>query len=131
MKFYRYKQLQRLTFFAYDDIYKTDASSLYKKSPQSRTVEIPAVVFVPAVVYNGAAVPIVYAEPAIEAEPAVPPVTHDTKIMRFHLNNLHNTHLSQNAKIVMEQIFIPGFPPGRTGPVTIRMDNLNTHSYDS
>ena len=130
MKFYRYKQLQRLTFFAYDDIYKTDASSLYKKSPQSRTVDIPAVVPVPAVAYF-AGPPIIYAAPAIEAEPAVPPVTHDTKIMRFHLNNLHNTHLSQNAKIVIEQLYIPGFPPGRTGPVTIRMDNLNTHSYDS
>jgi hypothetical protein len=51
--------------------------------------------------------------------------------MRFHLNNLHSTHLSQNAKIVIEQVFIPDFPPGRTGPITIRMNNLNTHSYDS
>ena len=51
--------------------------------------------------------------------------------MRFHLNNLHNTHLSQNAKIVIESLYLPGFPPGRTGPVTIRMNNLNSHSYDS
>jgi hypothetical protein len=64
MKFYRYKQLQRLTFFGYDDIYKTDTSSLYKNSPQSRTVEIPAVVAVPAVAY-AAGPPIIYAEPAI------------------------------------------------------------------
>ena len=131
MKFYRYKQLQRLTFFGYDDIYKTDMSSLYKKSPQSRTVEIPAVAPIAAVAYNGAVVPIVYAEAAIEAEPAVPPVDFDTKIMRFNLNNLHNTQLSQNAKIVIEQVYIPGFPVGRTGPVTVRMNNLNTHSYVS
>ena len=98
MKFYRYKQLQRLTFFGYDDIYKTDMSSLYKKSPQSRTVEIPAVAAVP-VVTHVAGPPIIYAQEAIEAEPAVPPVPYDTKIMRFHLNNLHNTHLSQNAKL--------------------------------
>jgi len=130
MKFYRYKQLQRLTFFGYDDVYKTDMSSLYKKSPQSRTVEIPAVASVPAVGY-AAGPPIIYAQAAIEAEPAVPPVPYDTKIMRFHLNNLHNTHLSQNARIVIEQVYIPGFPPGRTGPVTIRMNNLNSHSYDS
>ncbi len=35
MKFYRYKQVQRLTFFGFDDVYKEDESSLYKKSPQS------------------------------------------------------------------------------------------------
>ena len=133
MKFYRYKQLQRLTFFGYDDIYKTDMSSLYKKSPQSRTVEIPAVAPIAAVAYNGAVVPIVYAEAAIEAEPAVPPVDFDTKIMRFNLNNLHNTQLSQNAKIVIEQIYLPllTLPEGRSGPITVRMNNLNTNSHDS
>ena len=130
MKFYRYKQLQRLTFFGDDDVDKAVITTLRKMAPLSRTIETPPVVYVPAVVYAPGP-PIIYAEPGIEAEPAVPPVTYDTKIMRFHLNNLHNTHLSQNAKIVIEQLYIPGFPPGRTGPVTIRMDNLKTHSYDS
>ena len=130
MKFYRYKQLQRLTFFGYDDIDKADATTFRKNAPLSRTVETPAVAFVPAVAY-AAGPPIVYAEPAIEAVPAVPPVDYDTKIMRFNLNNLHNTHLSKNAKIVIEQVYIPGFDNPRTGPITIRMSNLNTNSYDS
>ena len=36
MKFYRYKQLQRLTFFGYDDLIKTN-ESLSKTSPQTTT----------------------------------------------------------------------------------------------
>ena len=130
MKFYRYNQLQRLTFFGYDDLDKADATTFRKNAPLSRTVETPAVAFVPAVAY-AAGPPIVYAEPAVEAKPAVPPVDYDTKIMRFNLNNLHNTHLSKNAKIVIEQLYLPGFDNPRTGPITIRMSNLNTNSYDS
>ena len=130
MKFYRYKQLQRLTFFGYDDIYNTNVSSLYRKSPQSRTVEIPAIAPVAAVAY-AAGPPIIYAAPAIEAEAAIPPVTNDTKVLRFNLNKLYSTQLTQNAKIVIEQLYLPGFQGTRTGPITIRMNNLNTHSYDS
>ena len=44
MKFYRYKQLQRLTFFGYDDLDKADITTFHKNAPLSRTVEIPAVV---------------------------------------------------------------------------------------
>ena len=130
MKFYRYKQLQRLTFFGYDDIYNTNVSSLYRKSPQSRTVEIPAIVPV-------AAVAVIITRPYTEgvvgvpAIPPIPPVTNDTKVLRFNLNKLYSTQLSQNAKIVIEQLYLPGFQGTRTGPITIRMNNLNTHSYDS
>jgi hypothetical protein len=97
MKFYRYKQLQRLTFFGYDDVYKTDASSLYKKSAQSTTAT----------------------------------VLNDTKLMRFNINRLYQTQLSQNAKIVIEQLFLPGLGAARLGPITIRMNNLNTNTHDS
>ena len=130
MKFYTYKQLQRLTFFGDDDVDKADITTLRKMAPLSRTVETPPVVYVPAVAFV-LGPPVVYAEAAIEAEPAVPIVVYDTKIMRFNLNNLHNTHLSKNAKIVIEQIYLPGFLNPRTGPITVRMANLNTHSYDS
>ena len=130
MKFYRYKQLQRLTFFGYDDILHDDVTSFSKKSPQSRTIDIPAVVYVPAVVY-AAGPPIIYAAPAIEAESAVPPVDNDTKLLRFNINRLFQTPLSQNAKIVIEQLYLPAFQASRTGPITIRMNNLNTHSHDS
>lgn len=97
MKFYRYKQLQRLTFFGYDDVYKTDASSLYKKSAQSTTAGI----------------------------------DNDTKLLRFNINRLYQTPLSPNAKIVIEQLYIPGLGAARLGPITIRMNNLNTHAHDS
>ena len=35
MKFYKYKQLQRCTFFGHDDLNLTDDRSVFKKSPQS------------------------------------------------------------------------------------------------
>ena len=142
MKFYRYKQLQRLTFFGYDDIYNTNVSSLYRKSPQSRNVEIPgvaAVLAAPALpeIVGAIGPPVIIARPYTEAVvgvpaiPPIPPVTNDTKVLRFNLNKLYSTQLSQNAKIVIEQLYLPGFQGTRTGPITIRMNNLNTHSYDS
>ena len=148
MKFYRYKQLQRLTFFGYDDIYRTNASSLSRKSPQSRTVEIPAVPAViaapaigpvaavlaaagPPIVLAVAAIPYTEAIVGVPAIPAIPPPDNDTKVLRFNLNKLYSAQLSQNAKIVIEQLYLPGFDNPRTGPITIRMHNLNTHSYDS
>ena len=38
MKFYKYKTVQRLTFFGYDDILKTDQTSISKTSPTSVNV---------------------------------------------------------------------------------------------
>jgi len=97
MKFYRYKQLQRMTFFGYDDLIR--ASGFSKTSPQS----------ILAVVDN------------------------DTKLLRFNINRLSHIQLSQNAKIVIEQIYLPllTLPEGRAGPITVRMNNLNTNSHDS
>jgi hypothetical protein len=97
MKFYRYKQLQRLSFFGFDDAYVDDASSLSKKSPQSTTVA----------------------------------VINDTKLLRFNINRLYQTPLSPNAKIVIESLYLPGLGAIRLGPITIRMNNLNTHTHDS
>ena len=50
MKFYRYKQLQRMTFFGSDDLNITDTTSLSKTSKQTRTANIPAVSSI--VMYN-------------------------------------------------------------------------------
>jgi hypothetical protein len=98
MKFYKYKQVQGLTFFGFDDAYIADESSLSKRSPQSTT--------------GG--------------------VNNDTKVMRFDINRLSHTQLSPNAKIVIEQLYLPGLGVGaRGGPITIRMNNLNTHVHDS
>jgi hypothetical protein len=96
MKFYRYKQLQRLTFFGFDDAYVADASSLSKKSPQSAAG-----------------------------------IANDTKLLRFNVNRLYHTQLSPNAKIVIEQLAVPDLGAARAGPITIRMNNLNTHAHDS
>jgi len=97
MKFYKYKQVQRLTFFGFDDVYKEDASTLSKRSPQSTTAG----------------------------------VNNDTKLLRFNINRLYHTQLSPNAKIVIEQLYLPGLGGARLGPITIRMNNLNTHTHDS
>ena len=131
MKFYKYKQLQRMTFFGYDDLNATDTTSFSKTSVQSRTVATPAVAPVVVVVY-AAGPPIVYAAAAVVAAPAVPAVTSDTKVLRFNINRLFQTQLTQNARIVIEQIYLPssGTRP-RTGPITVRMNNLNTHAHDS
>jgi hypothetical protein len=40
MKFYRYKQVQRLTFFGHDDILKMDNNSLSKTSEQTTAVDV-------------------------------------------------------------------------------------------
>jgi hypothetical protein len=40
MKFYRYKQVQRLTFFGYDDIFKKHNASLSKTSAQTTAVNV-------------------------------------------------------------------------------------------
>ena len=97
MKFYRYKQVQRLTFFGYDDVYVNDASSLSKKSPQSITAG----------------------------------VNNDTKLLRFNIKQLFHTQLSANARIVIESLSLPEIAAARAGPITVRMNNLNTHAYDS
>ena len=98
MKFYRYKQVQRLTFFGYDDILKTDQSSFSKTSPMSVNVN------------------------------------YDTKRLRFDVNKIASIQLSQNARIVLESICLPVVFDqfgDRHAPVTVRMNNLSSKSYDS
>ena len=98
MKFYRYKQIQRLTFFGYDDILKTDQTSFSKTSPTSVNV------------------------------------SYDTKRLRFDVNKIASIQLSQNARIVLESIYLPALFDefgDRHAPVTVRMNNLSSNSYDS
>ena len=98
MKFYRYKQVQRLTFFGYDDILKTDITSFSKTSPTTVNVD------------------------------------YDTKRLRFDINKIASIQLSQNARIVLESIYLPSpfeDDVDYHGPVTVRMNNLSSNSYDS
>ena len=101
MKYYRYKQVQRMTFFGYDDLLLNDNSSLSTTSPQTVAVDA-----------------------------ATGFRVTDTKTLRFNINKLSSIQLSQNAKIVLESIYMP-LGAARTGPATVRMNNLNTNSHDS
>jgi len=95
MKFYKYKQLQRCTFFGHDDLNLTDVRSVLKTSAQSAGT-----------------------------------INEDTKIFRFNINRLFQKQLSQNAKIVIESIYLPTVGT-RAGPATVRMNNINTNAHDS
>jgi hypothetical protein len=58
-------------------------------------------------------------------------IVEDTKIFKVNIiNRLFQKQLSQNAKIVIESIYLPTFS-GRAGPVTVRMNNINTNAHDS
>ena len=96
MKFYRYKKVQRLTFFGYDDIFRLDPTSFSKTSPLTLNVN----------------------------------VINDTKRLRFDVNKIASIQLSQNARIVLESIFLPNLGV-RIAPLTVRMNNLTSNSYDS
>ena len=98
MKFYKYKQLQRCTFFGLDDLNLNDGFSCIKTSPQSASG-----------------------------------IVEDTKILKFNINRLFQKQLSQNAKIVIESIYIPTISTFTTrgGPITVRMNNINTNAHDS
>ena len=96
MKYYRYKQVQRLTFFGYDDIFKSDNASLSKTSAQTTAVN----------------------------------VDNDTKRLRFDVNKIASVPLSHNALIVLESIYLPTVGV-RNAPFTVRMNNLNSNSFDS
>ena len=79
MKFYKYKQVQRMTFFGSDDLNEASAASTSTKSPQ--TVALDGMTGL---------------------------LIKDTKTLRFNVNKISNIQLSQNAKIVIESIHIPG-----------------------
>ena len=98
MKNYKYKQLQRCTFFGYDDLNLVDNRQCFKTSPQSTAG-----------------------------------ILEDTKVFKFNINRLFQKQLSQNAKIVIESIYIPTISTFTTrgGPITVRMNNINTNAHDS
>ena len=106
MKFYRYKHVQRLSFFGFNDTLKNNPTSITQKSPQTTATTNIGTLLAPINVIN-----------------------KDTKILRFDINKLSHIQLSQNARLTIEKMSLPLAP--RTGPVTIRMNNLNTDSYDS
>ena len=95
MKFYRFKQVQRLVFFGHDDVLKTDAGSLSKRSKRSEAG-----------------------------------ISNDTKRLKFNFLGKNGVQLSNNAKIVIESLYLPEVS-GKAGHVTIRANNLQGDTYDS
>jgi len=103
MKFYKFKQVQRLVFFGSDDVL-TSYTSLSKRSKKSRVA-----------------------------------VLNDTKTLRFNFVGKNGVQLSNNARIVIESLYLPTeiYLPDTTinerrqGPVTIRANNLQGDTFDS
>jgi hypothetical protein len=97
MKYYRFKQIQRITLFGHDDLLKDDTSSFKKTSKLTSS-------------------------------------GNDTKILRFNINKIANLQLSQNCKLCIEALYLPiatVASHSNGGPAKIRMNNLNTNSYDT
>ena len=71
----------------------------------------------------------------IPARPAN--IGNNAKTLRFKLDGLNGVQLSNNAKLVLESLFIPSLfdinlNPRTTGPTIIRMKNLNVYNnFDS
>jgi hypothetical protein len=98
MKFYKFKQVQRLVFFGHDDVLRFNPGSLSKRSKQT-TSEL---------------------------------VENDTKRLKFNFLGRNGVQLLNNARIVIESLFIPPSLSGmRQGPITIRANNLNGDMFDS
>ena len=72
MKFFRYKQVARLTFLGIDDELKDDATSYYNTKFK---------------LFNNNEI--------------------NTKLLRFRINNLRDIKLSQNAKLILESVYLP------------------------
>jgi hypothetical protein len=102
MKFFRYKQVARLTFFGMDDEYNNVASSYYNTKFK---------------LFNNTEI--------------------NTKLLRFRIENLRDVKLSQNAKVILESVYIPcvinnNLDIKHNSNVILRLKNLNnSQCYDS
>jgi hypothetical protein len=58
--------------------------------------------------------------------------SNDTKRVRFNFLGKNGVQLSNNAKLVIESLFLPPSLSGaRRGPVTIRANNLQGDTFDT
>ena len=102
MKFFRYKQVARLTFLGADDELNNVASSYYNTKFK---------------LFNNTEV--------------------NTKLLRFRINNLRDIKLSQNAKLILESIYLPtiidnAFDIKHNSNIVVKFKNISdSKSYDS
>ena len=106
MKFIKYKQVARITLYAFDDLLRSDQNSVF-------TEPLNSLIFINNV--NGANVQ----------------TGNNAKRMKFQIKGLDNVKLSQNARFCIESINIPilynqNNTTKSLGQTIIRMSNLSS-----
>ena len=111
MKFIKYKQVARLTLYGFDDLYNSNASSIYTEPLNSYYY--------------------------INNLNAGVQVGNNAKRMRFQIKGLDNIKLSENARFCLESINIPMIYDGNNdiksiSQTIVRMANLSSiNCFDS
>ena len=111
MKFIKYKQVARITFYGFDDLYNDNASSVY-------TEQINSVYF-------------------INNLNAGVQIGNNAKRMRFQIKGLDNVKLSEHARFCIESINVPilydnAHDRKSLGQTIVRMSNLSSiNCYDT
>jgi hypothetical protein len=112
MKFIKYKQVARITFYGFDDLYSNNPSSVY-------TEPLKSLRFIDNV--NGANIQ----------------TGNNAKRMRFQIKGLDNVKLSEHARFCMESINVPILYDQNDdikslGQTIVRMSNLSSiNCYDT
>ena len=103
MKFYKFKQVQRLVFSGWDDVDIDNPNSSSRRHKRTRVG------------------------------------INDTKILKFKVLCKNGIQLSNNARIVLESIYVPPYiipenlpvAEEQAGIITVRMNNLISETFDS
>ena len=112
MKFIKYKQVARITFYGFDDLYSNNSSSVYTEPLKSFRFQT-------------------------NTDGGGDPVGNNAKRMRFQIKGLDNVKLSNNARFCIESINIPiiydtNDDRKSVGQTIVRMSNLSSiNCFDS
>jgi hypothetical protein len=112
MKFIKYKQVARITFYGFDDLYSNNPSSVYTEPLKSFRFQT-------------------------NTDGGGEPVGNNAKRMRFQIKGLDNVKLSNNARFCIESINIPIIYDANddrksVGQTIVRMSNLSSiNCFDS
>ena len=106
MKFIKYKQVARITFYGFDDLYSNNSSSVYTEPLKSFRFQT-------------------------NTDGGGDPVGNNAKRMRFQIKGLDNVKLSNNARFCIESINIPIIYDANddrksVGQTIVRMSNLSS-----
>jgi hypothetical protein len=106
MKFIKYKQVARITFYGFDDLYSNNPSSVYTEPLKSFRFQT-------------------------NTDGGGDPVGNNAKRMRFQIKGLDNVKLSNNARFCIESINIPIIYDANddrksVGQTIVRMSNLSS-----